>query len=104
MERHGGEVPATMEELVPLPGVGRKTANVLLGNAFGVPGIPVDTHVARLSQRLGLTRSADPAKIEQDLNALLPRKEWTAFAHRLILHGRRVCHARRPACDAMLIT
>jgi endonuclease-3 len=99
VERHGGKVPATMEELVPLPGVGRKTANVILGNAFGVPGLPVDTHVARLSRRLGLTAATDPVKIERDLNALLPRKEWTAFGHRLILHGRRVCHARRPQCD-----
>jgi endonuclease-3 len=98
-ERHGGRVPATMEELVPLAGVGRKTANVVLGNAFGVPGIPVDTHVGRLSQRLGLTRHTDPVHIERDLMAVLPRQEWTAFAHRMIYHGRQVCHARKPLCD-----
>jgi endonuclease-3 len=97
--RHGGEVPATMEELVPLPGVGRKTANVILGNAFGVPGIPVDTHVGRLSQRLGLTTASDPVKIERDLARLIPRKEWTMFGHRLIFHGRQVCHARKPLCE-----
>jgi endonuclease-3 len=98
VERHGGQVPATMEELVPLPGVGRKTANVVLGNAFGTPGIPVDTHVGRLSQRLGLSTEADPVKIERDLMALLPKKEWTLFAHRMIFHGRQVCHARKPLC------
>lgn len=98
MELHGGEVPDTMEELVPLPGVGRKTANVLLGNAFDVPGIPVDTHVGRLSQRLGLSEHSDPVKIESDLMALLPHKEWTMFAHRMIFHGRQVCHARKPQC------
>ncbi len=96
--RHGGRVPGTMDELVPLAGIGRKTANVVLGNAFGVPGIPVDTHVARLSQRMGLTLFADPEKIERDLMAIVPRKDWTAFGHRMILHGRQVCHARRPLC------
>ncbi|MGH7171475.1 MAG: endonuclease III [Gemmataceae bacterium] len=98
LEWHGGEVPRTMEELVPLPGVGRKTANVLLGNAFDVPGIPVDTHVGRLSQRMALSEYADPVKIERDLMTLIPRKEWTMFAHRMIFHGRQVCHARKPQC------
>jgi endonuclease-3 len=98
VEKHGGEVPGTMEELVPLMGIGRKTANVILGNAFGVPGIPVDTHVARLSQRMGLTVHTDPIKIENDLMELLPPKEWTMFAHRMIFHGRQVCFARKPNC------
>ncbi len=84
VEKHGGQVPATMEELTSLPGVGRKTANVVLGNAFAVPGIPVDTHVGRLSRRMGLTVHADPVKIERDLMALIPRKEWTMFGHRMI--------------------
>ncbi len=96
---HGGQVPASMEELVPLPGVGRKTANVLLGNAFGVPGITVDTHVGRLSRRLGLTEQTDPEKVERDLMAVIPEKEWTMFSHRTIFHGRRVCHARKPCCE-----
>jgi endonuclease-3 len=100
VERHGGAVPATMEELTALPGVGRKTANVVLGNAFGTPGIPVDTHVGRLGRRLGLTAETDPEKVERDLNALIPRKEWTMLGHRLIHHGRQVCHARRPECGA----
>jgi endonuclease-3 len=99
VELHNGEVPRTMEELVPLPGVGRKTANVILGNAFDVPGIPVDTHVGRLSQRMGLSEHADPVKIELDLMALIPRKNWTMFAHRMIFHGRQVCHARKPLCQ-----
>lgn len=98
-ERHGGEVPRTMEELVPLPGIGRKTANVLLGNAFDVPGIPVDTHVARLSYRMALSDHTDAVKIERDLMALLPRKEWTLFGHRMIFHGRQVCLARKPRCE-----
>jgi endonuclease-3 len=99
MEKHGGDVPATMEELVALPGVGRKTANVVLGNAFNMPvGVVVDTHVARVSGRLGLSAHDDPVRIEQDLMALLPQKEWTKFAHRLILHGREVCIARKPKC------
>ncbi len=97
--RHGGEVPRTMDELVPLPGVGRKTANVILGNAFGVPGIPVDTHVGRLSRRMGLTEKADPVKVEDDLARLIPPKEWTMFGHRMIFHGRQVCHARKPLCE-----
>ena len=88
-----------MDELVPLPGIGRKTANVILGNAFGVPGIPVDTHVARLSRRLGLTSATDPVKIEQDLNTLIPQAELTNFGHRMIFHGRQVCHARKPNCS-----
>lgn len=99
VENHHGEVPATMEELVLLPGVGRKTANVILGNAFATPGIPVDTHVTRLSGRMGLTKETDPVKIERDLMALVPRKEWTMFGHRMIYHGRQVCHARKPKCD-----
>lgn len=97
--RHGGQVPRTMEELVQLPGVGRKTANVVLGNAFGVnEGIVVDTHVARLSFRLGLTTKADPEKIELDLQTLVPRKHWALFSHLLIWHGRRRCYARNPDC------
>ncbi len=99
VELHNGEVPRTMEELVPLPGVGRKTANVILGNAFDVPGIPVDTHVGRLSQRMGLSVHDDPEKIERDLMALVPRPKWTMFAHRMIFHGRQVCHARKPLCE-----
>lgn len=99
VERHGGEVPRTMEELVELPGVGRKTANVILGNAHGInAGVIVDTHVTRLSGRLGFTKHADPVDIEQDLMKLVPRDEWTKFANRLILHGRRVCIARKPDC------
>jgi endonuclease-3 len=98
VEEFGGEVPATMEKLTRLSGVGRKTANVILGHAFDTPAIIVDTHCKRLSQRLGLTRQQDPAKIERELGRLLPAKEWTGFSHRLILHGRRVCHARNPAC------
>jgi endonuclease III len=99
-ERFGGEVPDTLEDLVTLPGVGRKTANLVLGDAFGQPGITVDTHVARLAQRFGWTAQTDPDRIEQDIAALLPRQEWTPASHRLIWHGRRVCHARRPACGA----
>ena len=99
VEKHGGQVPSTMEELTPLPGVGRKTANVVLGTGFGTPGIPVDTHVGRLSRRMGLTVHADPVKIERDLMRLIPKKEWTMFGHRMIHHGRRVCHARTPQCD-----
>jgi endonuclease-3 len=99
-DRFGGEVPDTLEELVTLPGVGRKTANVVLGDAFGKPGLTVDTHFARLARRFGWTTQKDPDKIEQDVAALLPRQEWTAASHRIIWHGRRVCHARRPACGA----
>jgi len=100
VERYGGEVPRRMKDLVTLPGVGRKTANVVLGNAFGVPGLPVDTHVLRLSRRLGLTENDDPVAVEADLCALIPKRDWTMFSHRLIIHGRRTCHARRPACGA----
>ena len=99
-DRFGGAVPDTLEELVTLPGVGRKTANLVLGDAFGKPGLTVDTHVARLARRFAWTEHADPDKIERDVAALLPRQEWTAASHRLIWHGRRVCHARRPACGA----
>lgn len=100
MERHGGEVPATMEELTLLPGVGRKTANVVLSNAFKKPvGVVVDTHVARLSGRLGLSENSDPVKIEEDLMKLIPQKEWTSFSHRLIQHGRTICIARKPKCS-----
>ncbi|HEV7732526.1 MAG TPA: endonuclease III [Candidatus Binatia bacterium] len=96
---HGGRVPDTMEALTALPGIGRKTANVVLGTAYGKPAIFVDTHVGRLSNRLGLTVNDDPVKIERDLQALLPPTEWTLFAHRLIHHGRRVCAARKPRCS-----
>jgi endonuclease-3 len=98
MEQHGGQVPGRMEDLVELPGVGRKTANVVLGNAFDTPGITVDTHVTRLSFRLGLTEQTDAEKIERDLMALIPAKDWTTFSHRVILHGRKVCSARKPNC------
>ncbi|HMG57106.1 MAG TPA: endonuclease III, partial [Kofleriaceae bacterium] len=100
VERHGGEVPDTMEGLVDLPGVARKTANVVLGSVFGKnEGVVVDTHVSRLAPRLGLTTQTDPVKIEQDLMRLVPRDQWSIFAHRLIWHGRRVCHARKPDCE-----
>ena len=104
MENHGGEVPRTMEELTALPGVGRKTANVVLGNAFNLPvGVVVDTHVTRVSGRLGLTAHSDPVKIEQDLMKLIPQKEWTVFSHRLIAHGRQICVARKPKCRECLL-
>lgn len=100
LDHHNGTVPQRLEELVPLPGVGRKTANVVLGTAFGIPsGVVVDTHVARLSYRLGLTEQTNPVKIERDLMHLLPKKEWIGFSHRLIWHGRKVCKARNPACE-----
>jgi endonuclease-3 len=100
VDRHGSEVPSTMEELTELPGVGRKTANVILGNAFHKNlGIVVDTHVARLSHRFGLTREEDPVKIEQDLIPLFPREQWTMVSHLLIEHGRQICDARRPKCE-----
>jgi len=102
-ERFGGEVPRRMRDLVTLPGVGRKTANVVLGNAFGVPGITVDTHFGRLARRFGWTTSTDPDKVEQEVGALFPRKDWTYLSHLLIWHGRRVCHARRPACGACVV-
>lgn len=99
-DRFGGEVPPRLRDLVTLPGVGRKTANVVLGNAFGIPGITVDTHFARLARRFGWTAQTDPVKIEQEVGALIPRSEWTDLSQRLIWHGRRICHARRPACGA----
>jgi endonuclease-3 len=102
-ERFGGEVPRRLKDLVTLPGVGRKTANVVLGNAFGVPGITVDTHFGRLARRFGWTTSTDPDKVEQEVGALFPRKDWTYLSHLLIWHGRRVCHARRPACGACVV-
>ena len=99
-ERFGGQVPGRLEDLVTLPGVGRKTANVVLGDAFGVPGITVDTHVGRLARRFGWTAETDPVKAEHEIGALFPRKDWTMLNHRVIFHGRRCCHARRPACGA----
>jgi endonuclease-3 len=99
-ERYGGEVPGKLKDLVTLPGVGRKTANVVLGNAFGVPGITVDTHFGRLSRRFGWTTEEDPVKVEAEVGSLFPKSEWTMLSHRLIWHGRRVCHARKPACGA----
>lgn len=98
VEKHGGEVPSTMEELVQLGGVGRKTANVILGNVFEVPGLVVDTHVTRLSNRLGFTRQHNAVKIEQELMNIIPKSDWTMFSHLLIFHGRRVCFARKPNC------
>jgi endonuclease III len=98
VDEHSGTVPATMDELVPLPGVGRKTANVVLGNAYGIPGITVDTHVGRLSRRMALTEETDPEKVERDLMALIPKKHWTKVSHCMILHGRQVCQARKPNC------
>ncbi|MCI0547078.1 MAG: endonuclease III [Candidatus Rokubacteria bacterium] len=100
VERHGGEVPRTAEELTALPGVGRKTASIVLGNAFGVPALAVDTHVARVSQRLRLTRAEDPDVIQDELCAIVPRPSWTRATHLLIVHGRRTCQARRPDCPA----
>ena len=105
VERHGGEVPRTLEELVRLPGVGRKTANVVLGSGFGLPsGVVVDTHVGRISRRLGLTRHADAVKAERDLIAAIPKSHWIVFSHRLIEHGRTVCTARRPRCEDCPLT
>lgn len=100
VERHGGEVPGTMEELTALPGVGRKTANVVLANAYGVPTIAVDTHVGRLARRLGFIEQTDPDKVEADLKELLEPDDWIFAHHALIFHGRRVCHARKPSCAA----
>jgi endonuclease-3 len=100
VERFDGEVPSRLKDLVTLPGVGRKTANVVLGNAFGVPGITVDTHFGRLARRLGLTTEDDPVKVEHAVGELFPRKDWTMLSHHLVWHGRRVCHAKRPACGA----
>ena len=100
VERHGGEVPRSIEELTALPGVGRKTANVVLGNAFGIPGMVVDTHVRRVATRLGWTRQVDPVKIEADLSGLLPQEKWTLASHVLIFHGRRFCKAPTPLCSS----
>jgi len=100
LDRHGGEVPRTLEALTALPGVGRKTANVVLGNAFGVPGIAVDTHVFRVAQRLGLAKAEDPDDVEAQLGEVVPRPRWTRFCHLIQAHGRLVCHARTPACLA----
>ncbi len=99
LDKHGGEVPGTMDELTRLPGIGRKSANVILGNIFSVPGIVVDTHVGRVSRRLGLTDQKDPVKVEMALGELLPQAEWTAFGQRIVLHGRYICKARKPECD-----
>ena len=104
IERFNGKVPDTMEELVALPGVGRKTANVVLGNAFGVPAIACDTHVIRLSRRLGLSENSDAVKLEFDLAEIVPKKNWTMFSHLLIFHGRKYCRARRPDCENCLIS
>jgi len=98
VDHYEGKVPKTMEELVKLPGVARKTANVVLGSSFGIPGMVVDTHVKRLSQRIGLTKEKDPVKIEFDLMALIPKEDWIDFSHQMIWHGRRVCPARKPKC------
>lgn len=103
VERFSGEVPPRLKDLVTLPGVGRKTANVVLGNAFGVPGITVDTHFGRLARRLGWTQEEDPVKVEHAVGALFPKKDWTMLSHHLIWHGRRVCHARNPACGACTV-
>ncbi len=100
VQEHDGEVPGDLDALVKLPGVGRKTAFVVLGNAFGRPGLTVDTHFGRLARRLGMTEQEDPVKVEQDVAALFEPKDWTMLSHRLIFHGRRVCHSRRPACGA----
>jgi endonuclease III len=103
VERFDGEVPHTLEELITLPGFGRKTANVVLGNAFGIPGITVDTHFGRLARRWRWTDSTDPVKVEHEVGALIPKRDWTVLSHRVIWHGRRVCHARKPACGACAI-
>jgi endonuclease III len=103
VERFDGEVPSTMEELVTLPGVGRKTANVILGNAFGIPGITVDTHFGRLVRRWRWTEHEDPVKVEHAVGELIDRREWTDLSHRVIFHGRRVCHARKPACGVCVL-
>ncbi len=103
VDRFDGEVPASLDKLVTLPGFGRKTANVVLGNAFGVPGITVDTHFGRLARRWRWTANTDPVKVEADVAALIPKKDWTILSHRVIWHGRRVCHSRKPACGACAI-
>jgi endonuclease-3 len=99
VEQHQGEVPGNLGQLVKLPGIGRKTANVILGAAFKIPGIVVDTHVGRISQRMGLTREQDPVKIEFDLMEIIPKDKWTVFSHQLIQHGRKICTARKPKCS-----
>ena len=99
VEKHGGKVPEGLADLTALRGVGRKTANVVRGNAFGIPGLVVDTHVGRLSRRLGFTRAGDPEKVEQEMMRLVPEQDWTLFSHLLIWHGRRVCDARKPKCE-----
>jgi endonuclease III len=98
VEKFGGQVPASLDDLVKLPGIGRKTANVILGNAFNIPGIVVDTHIGRVSQRLGLTRQKDPVKIEFDLMPLVPKERWVKFSHQMIWHGRQICTAKKPDC------
>ena len=103
LDRFGGEIPSRMEDLVTIPGIGRKTANVILGHVFGRPGMVVDTHVRRLSRRMGLTRNTDPGKIEIDLQKLIAPADWTAFSMRLILHGRVVCVSRRPRCEGCAV-
>ncbi|MCI6205725.1 MAG: endonuclease III [Corynebacterium glucuronolyticum] len=103
MEEYGGEMPRTLDELVQLPGVGRKTANVILGNAFGVPGLTVDTHFLRLMRRLGITTSTNAVTVEKQVMPLLEEEEWTMFSHRLIFHGRRVCTARNPRCEECIL-
>lgn len=103
MEEYGGEMPRTLDELVQLPGVGRKTANVILGNAFGVPGLTVDTHFLRLMRRLGITTSTNAVTVEKQVMPLLDEEEWTRFSHRLIFHGRRVCTARNPRCEECVL-
>ena len=100
LEDFNGEVPSTLEELITLPGVGRKTANVVLGHAFDIPGITVDTHFGRLSRRFGWTKEMDPVKVERIVGELIPQKEWTNLSQRMIWHGRRICHSRKPACGA----
>jgi len=100
IEEFGGDVPSNLDDLITLPGVGRKTANVVLGHAFGIPGITVDTHFGRLSRRFGWSKQNDPVKVEFEVGELIPEKEWTNLSQRMIWHGRRVCHARKPACGA----
>jgi len=100
VERHDGQVPPRLDDLVKLPGVGRKTANVVLGNAFGIPGITVDTHFGRLARRFGWTELTDPVKVEHAVGDLFPKRDWTMLSHHLIWHGRRICHAQKPACGA----
>jgi len=104
VDQHDSKAPQTMEELVKLPGVGRKTANVVLGNGYNIPGLPVDTHVTRLSNRIGLSKNTDAVKLEYELNEMLDKKHWTLFSLRLIFHGRRVCKARKPNCQECILT